>query len=166
MQFSGLISGTLESWGTKATKGDGANVSKARFTVRMDQKQLTKSMGKEFSAMIFSSFSEDDGKISCGFEKLRPQGKWESHSMELNEEWRKVHPKILNISPVENEMAVVVTLELQLVLGDEDDLAGLLHSWVGEGVTFEIDPSQQQLPLGDGGEAAVIDGPFGNQKVI
>lgn len=168
MEFNGKVTGTLQSFGTRATSGKGVNVSKALVSITMNPDELEEAMGQEMRELVFSSFRTIDDVVVCGYDKLKPQGTWEIHSIKFHKHaWRGVQPKIKGITPVKETEAVVINLELPLILEDGDELAGELHHKVKKTIKFQLDPSQQRLPLGEGGSAAVVkDGPFGNPEHV
>jgi len=163
MQFEGNHKGVLMSWGTKATKGEGVEVTTAKVEIKMDQEALAQAVSSEFAAAMFAFLVDDDEQgLLWTTDPLTPKGTYPAHTLKLaGTKGREVQPRIAKIRPVKGEAAVEVDLELPFPLNDAE-LAGKLHMKVGSQVTVDLEVRQLEMPS----SVVKASGKFGNPKHV
>jgi len=161
MKFEGKHKGVLSGFSTKATKGDGVTVTKARVEIRMTEKDLAGAVSEEFAASVFSFCVQDEQQsLIWTTEPFTPHGTYPAHTVQIaGGKKLEVQPKIVKIKPVEGEEAIDLELELPFPCSDEA-MAGKLHRTVGSQVTVSLDVRQLEMPLA----TVVTSGKFGNPK--
>ncbi len=180
MNISGKIIGDFAGLRFTYTASNGTRMAYALIKSKGDKDKIAAQFGDDFAAFVFhgltaSGGGEDEGEagVRSQYSEIKPKGICPFSEIKIVGHKIDAQPVIKGVMPVDNEMAVVVSMEIPIdVTKGAEKLAGDLVSKFGEVIEIEVDPNQQELDFEGGGggknkrRTVMSHGAFNNPKPV